>query len=426
MKMLKAKLGKSQKTVSKTGKVSWRPRWSQLNDDGKYKTVYGKSQSLKSEADTFAQDKVNEINDRTFKKLVDIDQVMTVGEFVEKHWIKAERQVLMKNKAMISTAIKYWKKIGLWNEPLDEITSADCYKYIADLRAKGLAPATVQNYKTELRTVLALALTFGQISINPIIGVKNERRTQEQKDREERIFNDIRTKTWTMEEIKTNLEKLKTIPKIAVTQYPKNRSSYTQMRSATGSVPEILWYGRFLLGFYLGLRNGEILSLKFSDFDMDNKEVLINTQMSNHTHIDEFGNIKLRVTQEGQIKASSQRYQHCQDEVIAFVNDVALMQMSLGIYHEDQYLFIDRKGFNIGITYFRDSWIRIQEHCGITNPLRSPKYTRHSSATALAGLGWSAGDIAQHLGHKNDRVTREYYILNDKDRKKKMAQEFGN
>ena len=153
--MLKAKLGKSQKTVSKTGKVSWRPRWSQLNDDGKYKTVYGKSQSLKSEADTFAQDKVNEINDRTFKKLVDIDQVMTVGEFVEKHWIKAERQVLMKNKAMISTAIKYWKKIGLWNEPLDKITSADCYKYIADLRAKGLAPATVQNYKTELRTVLA-------------------------------------------------------------------------------------------------------------------------------------------------------------------------------------------------------------------------------------------------------------------------------
>ena len=47
---------------------------------------------------------------------------------------------------------------------------------------------------------------------------------------------------------------------------------------------------------------------------------------------------------------------------------------------------------------------------GIERPLKSPKYTRHTSATILAGLGWSSKDIADHLGHKNDRVTREYYI----------------
>ena len=78
----------------------------------------------------------------------------------------------------------------------------------------------------------------------------------------------------------------------------------------------------------------------------------------------------------------------------------------------------------IEIAYFRKNFLRIQELVGIERPLKSPKYTRHTSATILAGLGWSSTDIANHLGHKNDRVTREYYIQEDMDRKRKMSDSF--
>ena len=112
------------------------------------------------------------------------------------------------------------------------------------------------------------------------------------------------------------------------------------------------------------------------------------------------------------------------DPVIEYVQQLAVELDLLGIYHEDQYLFVNNLGHLINIEYFRKSWLRIQELCGIERPLKSPKYTRHTSATVLAGLGWSPTDIANHLGHKNDRVTREYYIKEDMDIKRRMANEF--
>ena len=144
------------------------------------------------------------------------------------------------------------------------------YKYIKTLSDRGLSPATVQNYKTELRTLLDLAITLGQTDRNVLTGVKNERRTQEQMEKSERIFNDMLKNNWSLEEIHTNLEKLRHIPRLKVEVKTKN-GSYIQERSATGNVPSIMWYGRFCLGFYLGLRTGELMALKFSDFDFEKK-----------------------------------------------------------------------------------------------------------------------------------------------------------
>jgi len=122
------------------------------------------------------------------------------------------------------------------------------------------------------------------------------------------------------------------------------------------------------------------------------------------------------------VKRSSQRIQNCPDVVIDFVKELAIVQDMLGIYHSEQYLFVNDKGHLLNIGYFRKNFVRIQELVGIERPLLSPKYTRHTSATVLAGLGWSSIDIANHLGHKNDRVTREYYIKQDQNRKQKMIE----
>ena len=417
----KAKQLKSTKKTSSNGKVFWRPRWVEVDLDGNRKIKFGKSQETRTLADQFSEKAVSDLNNRNSLQLVAEEEAMTVGEFAETHWLKAERQRKVKNKAQIRTVIKYWKEIGLWDIKIEDLTSAMMYKYIKNLADRGLKPASIQNYKTELRTLLDLARTLGQTDKNVLLGVKNERRTQEQEERSERIFNDMMQNTWTLEEIQTNLMKLRNIPR-QIVKVKTKKYSYEQERSSTGNVPEILWYGRFLIGFYLGLRSGEILALKFSDFDFQNKEVVISKAIARRTIEDQSGEITGWVQEESRVKRSSQRIQNCPDVVIDFVKELAIVQDMLGIYHSEQYLFVNDKGHLLNIGYFRKNFVRIQELVGIERPLLSPKYTRHTSATVLAGLGWSSIDIANHLGHKNDRVTREYYIKQDQNRKQKMIE----
>ena len=418
-----AKVYKSKKTVLKSGTVTWRPRWVEFDSDGNRSVKNGKSQPSKAEADRLSQKMVDDLNARESLKLVAKDEAMTVGQFALKHWLQAERQKKVKNKAQLKTVMKFWKEIGLWDIKIEDLTSAMMYKYIKTLTDRGLTPTTVQKYKTELRTLLDLAITLGQTDRNVLTGVKNERRTQEQMDRSERIFNDMLKNNWTLEEIHTNLEKLRHIPRLKVEVKTKN-GSYIQERSATGNVPSIMWYGRFCLGFYLGLRTGELMALKFSDFDFDKKEVVINKAISRTLMTNDEGESIGWIQEEDKVKASSQRVQTCPDPVIEYVQQLAVELDMLGIYNEDQYLFVNDKGFLIEISYFRKNFLRIQELVGIERPLKSPKYTRHTSATILAGLGWSSTDIANHLGHKNDRVTREYYIQEDMNRKRKMSDSF--
>ena len=421
--MKEAKAYKSVKSVLKSGSVSWRPRWVEFDSDGNKITKNGKAQSTKTEADRYSQQKVNEINQRESLQLVSKDEAMTVGEFAVTHWLKAERQVSVVNKSQIRASIKFWKEIGLWDIKIEDITSAMMYKYLKKLKERGLKPASIQNYKTELRTLLDLAITMNQITVNPLAYVKLERRTQEQQERDERIFNEMREETWSLEEIHTNLEKLRHIPKTRV-EVKRDNGTHIEMRQSTGNIPPITWYGRFCLGFYLGLRTGELMALKFSDFDFEKKEVLINTSIQKKASNDENGEITGWVYEESKVKASSQRVQTVPDPVIEYVQQLAVELDLLGVYHEDQYLFVNKFGHLINLDYFRKNFIRIQELCGIERPLKSPKYTRHTSATVLAGLGWSSTDIANHLGHKNDRVTREYYLKEDMDRKRKMSDSF--
>ena len=424
MRVSKARVYKSNKSISKTGKVSWRPRYAVYDVEGNKQVKFGSAQSTLKEANLEAKRLVDELLTRESLQLVATDEAMTVGEFAEVYWLKADRQISVRNSSRIKTSMKYWKEIGLWDIKLEDLTTAMMYKFIKNLSDKGLQPATIQKYKTELRTLLDLARTLGQIDRNVLTGVKNERRTQEQFDNEDRIYEDIRKNTWTLEEITTNLEKLRNMPREIIEVAPKNKSAYTQERSPTPKVPEILWYGRFLIGFHLGLRTGEIHALKFSDFDLESRQVLINKSMA-HVQVTNANGEYLGYTQqEGRIKSSSHRVQMLTDEVIEFVKELALVLDMLGVYKEDQYLFVNNRGFLLDIGYFRKAGIRIQKHCGIKDPLASPKYTRHSSATVLASLGWSSVDIANHLGHKNDRVTRQYYIKDNIELKKKMANEF--
>ena len=422
MKKMKARQLKSKKAQSSNGKIYWRPRWAEVvGDETKYQM--GKSQPTKSEADQFSRDKVDDINNRMKLQLVSNEEAMTVGQFAEEYWIKDERQISIKNKAQLLTSMKFWKEIGLWDVKIEDVTTRMMKDFVKTLKERGLVPTSIQNYKTDFRTLLDLAIDYGQISTNVLTGVKSQRRTIAQLEEAERIFEDMRTDTWSLEEIKTNLEKLKNIPRKTKT-ITRLGSTFEQSWSSTGNVPEILWYGRFLMGFYLGLRSGEILALKFSNIDFVNKEILINKSISRFSITDENFVHQKYIEEESRVKASSQRYQRAQDIVLDFINDVKALQMELGIYHEDQYIFVDKNGKRLELGYFRRQFKRIQELVGIERPLKSPKYTRHTSATVLAGLGWSAKDIADHLGHKNDRVTREYYIQSQSENLRKMADAF--
>lgn len=413
----------SKKITSSKGVVKFRSIYAVI-ENGKIIKKYGGYHKNKKTADQETQRIIDTLKIKGMKSLVDEDQEMTVGEFAVTHWINDERQQKVVAKNKITRAMNFWKEIGIWDIKICDLTTQMMFKYIRALRDKGYATSTIQHIKTELNTLLRLAVVMGQTDRNVMDGVKNERRTQEEHERQERIFDDVQNKTWSLEEIHENLEKLRHIPKNRV-EVTRKTGTHIEMRSSTGSVPEILWYARFLIGFYLGLRSGEILALKHSSFDFESKTVKIERSIGRRETLDP-NTLKTKKMEykETKVKSSSQRIQKCQDEIIDLIKEIAVMQDMLGTYHDDQYIFSDRFGKIVNFDYFRKSWLRIQEICGIENPLPSPKFTRHSSATVLAGLGWSSTDIANHLGHKNDRVTREYYIKQNDPSMRSMADEF--
>ena len=129
--MNEAKVYKSKKTVLKSGTISWRPRWLEFDRDGTRKVKNGTSQPSKALADAFSQKQVETINRRYSLQLVAEEEEMTVGQFAEDVWLKAERQIKIKNKAQVRKSMSFWKNgsLGYENQRSNEKNDVPMCKF---------------------------------------------------------------------------------------------------------------------------------------------------------------------------------------------------------------------------------------------------------------------------------------------------------
>jgi len=260
--------------------------------------------------------------------------------------------------------IAYNKHISpvLGHKQLDTIKISDIKKWQSDL-SKKIAPRTVRNTRAVLSTILKDALADEIIDKNPLSGVRTVKVSK------------TAITPFNMDEMKLILE-----------------NSKGQDRNF------------FALGFFSGMRSGEMVGLKWSDIDFFKHEIDISRSR------------KMGV--DGAPKnESSERIIDILDSLIPFLKN----QFELTGKYES-YVFLNKQNNPIyDIKRIRENgWKKTLKACEIE--YRTIYQTRHSFATMMLENGEDILWVSNMLGHTDSSMTLSKYAHYVKKKDKKRGE----
>lgn len=210
--------------LRKDGRYQWTQKI-----DGKARYIYAKS--LKE-----LQEKVNKV-----ANLQITNSKLSVAEWFEK-WLAIYVEPLKKEATYNQYKIIYEQHIKgeIGYRKISNITRSDIQKVIAEMNKKGLSTWTMKHARKIMNIAFEKAYDEKIISVNPV--KKIEIPNKQAKPR----------KTITASELKTLFENLKSTR----------------------------WYWAFNFMLVTGLRRGELLALKWSDIDYENRRIIIDESNS--------------------------------------------------------------------------------------------------------------------------------------------------
>lgn len=256
---------------------------------------------------------------------------------------------------------------------LQELTTDDCARLIAHLRAKGLAPKTVAGALVPLGRVLSLALRRGYIQDNPLRRLEASERPRVQR-REQRVL--------------THVE----IGKLLTACLPRYRPLIAT-------------------ALYSGMRVSELLGLTWAEIDLDAGLIRVRYQLS-RAHVD---NPARRVRLKTQ----------------AAVRDIPLLPQLAALLKRHKlaspfsgagdYIFATSLGTPLGYRNVeRRGLKRAAKKAGLESEGRPPLRLhdlRHTFASHLIiDLGLDVAQVSRVLGHARPSITLDVYThLFDQD-----------
>lgn len=186
------------------------------------------------------------------------------------------------------------------------------------------------------------------------------------------------------------------------------------------------WYLELLLGLFCGLRKGEIMGLKFSDFDLDNQIMRINRQLVSDASIadnpeaarvkvdkyeliekppkkDSYRALKIPNVVLKEVKKRKRKQEECKELYKDFID-------------YDYISFQEKKGLPHIPNSFNKYLYNICPKLGISNI--SVHGLRHTFATILIEQGVPIIKISALLGHSNPHTTFEIYcdVMEERER----------
>lgn len=182
------------------------------------------------------------------------------------------------------------------------------------------------------------------------------------------------------------------------------------------------WYLEILLGLFLGLRKGEILGLKYGDFDIENRTVRIIRQITAIPKKVEKQVVTGYLAIERPPKtANSNRILRVPEAVMKEVlarkklNDFRKEQLG-DDYIDNDYLSCSENGQPHAISSFNTALTKICSRNGL--PHLTVHSLRHMYATILAEQGVPLMKISTLLGHSSVHTTFEYYceVMDEQER----------
>lgn len=357
-------------------------------DNNKYRIrldcgyVNGKRKQLSGTADSLTEARVLLRGFMKLREEADVAVSMNMTfEALAKNFLEHRRTrtnvkdtTLFHYKHNINTMLPF-----LGSKSLSKITTKDVDAYITALRNEGKKERTIKGYVRNMATIFNYAIKVLRIiAVNPVAGslyIDSSKRKLEMDILSESEFTLLR-------------DVLKKEYEDYLTTHPNRKPNATSML-----------YIAFLLAYELGMREGEILGLRWSRIDFQKHTVYVDNQRV-HTDDGDFdappksrSSIRLLVVSEGLIKI------------------LAKHKSTYQLSEKDDYVF--SKDFNGTVIFRARALLRTFQNwlvkVGITRHFTF-HMLRHTNATRLIELtGNDYKTVSERLGHSSVSITFDVY-----------------
>ena len=181
-----------------------------------------------------------------------------------------------------------------------------------------------------------------------------------------------------------------------------------------------------LLNFQLGLRVGELCTIKKTDIDLEHHKIHIGRTERSYRPLSLIeGKIiedkTIHVVTDGQTKNDSNRIIDLSDEAVLIIQEALKIQKELSI--KSDYLFADAKGKHIIRQRINDC---LRFYCKkISLDVKSSHKIRKTVLSNLFAKGFNLEEIMQLAGHRNKSTTLKYYLFSvtlKDDRQSRLSQ----
>ncbi|UQI48463.1 site-specific integrase [Streptomyces sp. HU2014] len=161
-------------------------------------------------------------------------------------------------------------------------------------------------------------------------------------------------------------------------------------------------YAAFVLGIAMGLRRGEVMGLRWSDVDLDKREIKVRHQLQRirgELYEDTTKSGKVRPIPLPLICVAALRWHRLCQRAIAERNGASVAP--------DSYVFTTRSGRPVEPRNLSRSFARLSAAAGL-RPIRLHD-TRHGCATLLVAAGVAPRVVMEILGHSQISITMDVY-----------------
>jgi len=305
---------------------------------------------------------VYKLNSGEFFKIEDENKMPTVDEFalISLNMHKATRQQVTTNDYMTSYRLHIKPYFG--EKKLDSIKPSDIALWQNDLLSK-VSPRRIHNIRAVFNGIIMDAMRDEIISKNPIALIKRPRADK------------VKINPFSLEDIKLILANAKDDLKPFCA-----------------------------LGFFTGMRSGEMIGLKWEDIDFQKKEIYIQRA------------IKMGVTSKPKTEGSIRRIDIL-DPLFPYLKEQYKITGS-----RSSFVFLNQEGNN----YYDIKRIRIPKWTKLLKELhldyRPIYHMRHTFATMMIENGEDILWVAHMLGHTDIKMTLDRYAKYVKRDNKQRAQ----